>query len=76
MNDFHELDLRERAELVRGKGRLLVDTNFYGASVKLYELDARFVEVYHHPITRRVMRVSLASNDDLNKHLKRIRLTA
>ena len=72
--DFHCLDLRERANLILSHGQLLVNTNFYGASVKLYNLKARFVEVYHHPVTRKIMRVSFASHNDLNKHLEKIRI--
>jgi|GEM_PF-5578096 hypothetical protein len=72
--EFYCLDLQERAELVRRHGQLLVDTNFYGASVRLYNLKSKFIEVYHHPVTRRVMRVSIAVDADLNKHLKEIKL--
>lgn len=72
--EFHCLDLRDRANLVLKWGQLLIDTNFYGASVKLYNLRSKFIEVYHHPITKKIMRVSLASSDDLNKHLKGIRI--
>lgn len=67
--DFHCLDLRERANLILKQGQHLLTTNFYGASVKLYNLKSRFVEIYHHPVTRKIMRVSFASPDDLNKHL-------
>lgn len=72
--DFHCLDLRERANLILKQGQHLVTTNFYGASVKLYNLKSRFVEIYHHPVTRKIMRVSFASPDDLNKHLQGIRI--
>ena len=72
--DFHCLDLRERANLILKQGQHLVTTNFYGASVKLYNLKSRFVEIYHHPVTRKIMRVSIASPDDLNKHLQGIRI--
>jgi hypothetical protein len=72
--DFHFLDLRERANLILKQGQHLLTTNFYGASVKLYNLRTRYVEVYYHPITKKVMRVSFASDDDLNKHLKAIRI--
>lgn len=72
--DFHCLDLRERANLILTKGQHLVTTNFYGASVKLYNLQANFVEVYHHPVTRKIMRVSFAAPNDLNKHLEKIRI--
>lgn len=70
--DFHCLDLRERATLILKKGQHLVTTNFYGAAVKLYHLESRYVEIYYHPVTGRVMRVSVASSEDLNKHLKAV----
>lgn len=72
--DFHCLDLRERASLILRKGQHLVTTDFYGASVKLYHLRMRYVEVYHHPVTKKIMRVSFASDKDLDKHLNRINL--
>jgi len=73
--EFQSLDLRERAALIRKNGQHLVTTDFYGATVKLYHLKMRYVEVYHHPVTRRVMRVSFASNEDINKHLRAITLS-
>ena len=73
-DDFHCLDLRERANLILKKGQHLITTDFYGATVKLYHIKLRYVEVYHHPVTRKIMRVSLASNEDLSKHLRRINL--
>ena len=72
--DFHCLDLRGRANLILKQGQHLITTNFYGAAVKLYNLESRYVEVYYHPITKQVMRVSFASRDDLNKHIKGIRI--
>jgi hypothetical protein len=70
--DFHCLDLRERASLILKQGQHLVTTNFYGAAVKLFNLKSRYVEIYYHPVTRKIMRVSFASHEDLNKHLNRI----
>lgn len=72
--DFHCLDLRERINLIRKQGQHLVTSNFYGASVKLYQLKMRYVEIYHHPVTSHVMRVSFATPGDLEKHLKKIRI--
>lgn len=70
--DFHYLDLRERADLILKKGQHLLTTNFYGSSVKLYHLKMRYVEIYHHPVTGKIMRVSFATLQDLNKHLREI----
>jgi hypothetical protein len=72
--DFHCLDLGERANLVLKKGQHLITTDFYGASIKLYHFKRRFIELYYHPVNRRIMRVSIANSEDLNKHLHRIKL--
>ena len=72
--EFHCLDLRERARLILKKGQHLLTTDFYGAPVKLYHLRMRYVEIYYHPITHKIMRVSFASHEDLNKHIKRIKV--
>lgn len=72
--DFHCLDLGERANLILKQGQHLLTTNFYGASVKLYNLNTHLVEIYHHPVTRKIMRVSVAAATDLNKHLEKIRI--
>lgn len=73
--DFHCLDLRDRANLILKHGQHLLTTNFYGASVKLFHLKMRLVEVYYHPVTRKIMRVSVAKQQDLDKHLKAICLS-
>ncbi|MEX2232443.1 MAG: hypothetical protein WD824_09800 [Cyclobacteriaceae bacterium] len=73
--DFHCLDLRERASLILKEAQLLLSTDFYGASVKLFHLKMRFVEIYYHPVTGKIMRVSFASDEDLNKHLRGIRVS-
>jgi hypothetical protein len=72
--DFHCLDLRERANLILKKGQHLLTTDFYGASVRLYHLKMRYVEIYYHPVTRKIMRVSFAATGDLDKHLKSIKI--
>jgi hypothetical protein len=72
--DFNCLDLRERVDLILKQGQHLVTTNFYGAPIKLYHLKMRYIEIYHHPVTGKAMRVSFASTEDLEKHLKGIRL--
>ncbi len=72
--DFHCLDLGERASLVLKKGQHLITTDFYGASVKLYNFKKRLVELYYHPVSLKIMRVSPASNEDLNKHLRGIKI--
>jgi hypothetical protein len=72
---FNCLSLQEKHEFIHDHGKFVVTTDFYGASIQLYSLNTSFVEVYHHPVLKNVMRISLASQDDLNKHLKSINLS-
>lgn len=72
--DFHCQDLSERASLVINTGQFLINTDFYGASVRLYHFKKRLVEVYYHPVNLKVMRVSSATSEDLNKHLRAINI--
>lgn len=70
--NFRGLDLGKKVDMVLREGQHLVTTDFYGAIVKLFHLKMNYVEVYHHPITGNVMRVSVARPQDLNKHLRNI----
>jgi hypothetical protein len=72
--DFHCLDLGERANLVLKNGQHLITTDFYGSAIELYHFKKCFVELYYHPVNQKIMRVSLATDEDLNKHLHRIAL--
>jgi hypothetical protein len=72
---FNCLSLTEKQDFLREHGEFMVTTDFYGASIHLYSLNSDFVEVYHHPVLRNVMRVSYATHQDLNKHLRSISLS-
>jgi hypothetical protein len=73
-DEFHFLDLKDRANLVLTHGHHLITTNFYGATVHLYHHRNQYIEIYHHPVTRKIMRVSIATNEDLKKHLEEVSL--
>jgi hypothetical protein len=72
---FNCLELRDKEAFLRQHGRFVVTTDFYGASIQLYSLNSSFVEVYHHPVLKNIMRISLATQDDMSKHLKSISLS-
>jgi hypothetical protein len=75
MNEyFYSLALSDKAELVTQEGKYLITTNFFGATIKLYELNMHFVEVYYHPVLNKVMRVSIAHDEEMKKHLALIQL--
>jgi hypothetical protein len=71
---FNCLTLPDKYNFVKQNGRYLISTNFYGSVVKLYSLQASFVEIYHHPVQKYIMRISIATDEDLLKHLKEIQL--
>lgn len=75
MDYFNTLPLGEKRKHLWQQGRYVLTTNFYGARVKLFSLDTSFVEVYYHPVEKKVMRISVATETDLNKHLTGIRVT-
>ena len=72
---FNCLTLTEKQDFLREHGVFMVTTDFYGSSIHLYSLNNAFIEVYHHPVLRSVMRISYANQQDLNKHLKSISLS-
>jgi hypothetical protein len=74
MEYFNSLDLSEKRKFLWEQGRYVLTTDFYGARVKLFSLDSSFVEVYYHPVEKKVMRISVATETDLNKHLSGIRV--
>ena len=75
MDYFNALPLGEKRKYLWQQGKYVLTTNFYGARVKLFSLETSFVEVYYHPVEKKVMRIAVASENDLNKHLTGIRVT-
>ena len=75
MEDFNSLPLQEKRKYLWDNGRYVLTTNFYGARVKLFSLRTSFVEVYYHPVEKKVMRISIAGDQELKKHLASIRVT-
>ncbi len=75
MEYFNALPLVEKRKFLWENGRYVLTTDFYGARVKLFSLATSFVEVYYHPVERRVMRISIANDADLKKHLSGIKVS-
>jgi hypothetical protein len=75
MDFFNTLPLGEKRKFLWEQGRYVLTTDFYGARVKLFSLNTSFVEVYYHPVEKKVMRISVANDADLNKHLSGIRVS-
>ena len=75
MDHFNSLPLGDKRKYLWQEGRYVLTTDFYGARVKLFSLEKEFVEVYYHPVEKKVMRISVATDADLNKHLTGIRVS-
>jgi len=75
MDYFNSLSLGEKRKFLWERGRYVLTTDFYGARIKLFSLNTSFVEVYYHPVEKKVMRISVATDSDLNKHLTGIRVS-
>ena len=66
------VSLSDKRQFLWDQGRYVMTTDFYGARVKLFSLYTSFVEVYYHPVDKKVMRISIAGDQDLKKHLSNI----
>lgn len=75
MDYFNSLSLGDKRKFLWEQGRYVLTTDFYGARVKLFSLHTSFVEVYYHPVEKKVMRISVATDSDLGKHLTGIRVS-
>lgn len=74
IHQFKGLRLIEKQEYLSKNGRYIISTSFYGASVKLFAVNSAFIEVYYHPVLKKIMRISVATDRDLRKHLEAITL--
>jgi len=74
MEHFNSLPLQEKRKYLWENGRYVLTTDFYGARVKLFSLKTSFVEVYYHPVEKKVMRISVAGDQELKKHLISIKM--
>src|SRR5688500_18578531 len=72
MDHFNTLSLGDKRKFLWDQGRYVLTTDFYGARVKLFSLYTSFVEVYYHPVEKKVMRISVAGEQDLKKYLSGI----
>jgi hypothetical protein len=72
LNKFNDLDLAEKAWLVKefGKYLLALQQNHY--TVLLYSLHGNFIEIFLDPHTRRVDNISVANYKQLDKYLAQI----
>ena len=75
MDHFNSLSLEEKRKFLWDQGRYVLTTDFYGARVKLFSLYTSFVEVYYHPVDKKVMRISPAGDQELRKHLSGIKVS-
>ncbi|HYG02871.1 MAG TPA: hypothetical protein VD927_10535 [Chryseosolibacter sp.] len=75
MDYFNSLSLSDKRKFLWDQGRYVMTTDFYGARVKLFSLNTSFVEVYYHPVDKKVMRISIANDADLKKHLSGIKVS-
>lgn len=75
MDHFNSLALSEKKDFLWKEGKYVLTTDFYGARVKLFSLQTSFVEVYYHPVQRKIMRIAIADDSALKKHLSGIKVS-
>jgi hypothetical protein len=75
MEHFNSLSLGDKRKFLWDQGKYVLTTDFYGSRVKLFSLYTSFVEVYYHPVEKKVMRISIAGDPELKKHLAGIKVS-
>jgi hypothetical protein len=75
MEYFNTLPLGEKRKFLWSNGKYVLTTDFYGSRVKLFSLNTSFIEVYYHPVEKKIMRITQASESDLKKHIQDIQLS-
>lgn len=69
---FNELTLVDKAWLVAEFGQQLLSIEYYDHRIRLFSLNASFIEIYQNIQTRQIDRISMATYRDIDKYLSRI----
>jgi hypothetical protein len=72
MDGFENLSLEEKAKIACDEGIYMESITYYNATVNLYSWNKVFIEVYYHPATNEIERISIATDQDMNKYISRI----
>ena len=75
MRGYRNIDLYHKKNLLRTHAIYLFTTEHFNFSVKLYTWDRYFIEQYFDLERDEISRISLASSNDMVKHLSQIGLS-
>jgi hypothetical protein len=68
--NYHQL-----ASRISNHGDVIDSIEYYSRRVTLYSVESEFYEIYYDQKTNEIERASLATHEDLQKYLNRIKLT-
>jgi hypothetical protein len=74
MEIFNNLTFDEKCEILRRYSRYIGAVAYYHYTVKLYAWQKFFIEVYYDTEEDEIVRITMASENELNKHLQEISL--
>jgi hypothetical protein len=75
MEIFNNLTFEEKCDIIRLYGRYVASVPYYHYTVKLYAWQRFFIEVYYDTEEDEIARITMAAENELNKHLQDISLT-
>ena len=67
--------MKEEADKVWDKGTHLITIEHNGFKVSLYSVGKEFIEIHHNPTENRIEQINQASENDLQKYLRQIKLS-
>jgi hypothetical protein len=74
MDDFENLPIDLRAQIVWKRGKFVDHIFYYNQRVNLYSIDEYFVEVFYNGEKNEIERVAIATDQDLKKYIAQIKL--
>ena len=75
MRGYSNIDLYYKKNLLRKHAVYLFTTEYFNFTVQLYSWDRFFIEQYFDLEREEISRISIANNQDMNKHLNQIGLS-
>jgi len=72
---FNNLEIAEKAWLLKEYGNYLLSLQHHKHIVLLYSLNQHFIEIFLDPSTRKVDKISAAEYKQLDKYLRQISLS-
>jgi hypothetical protein len=74
MDDFENLPIDLRAQIVWTRGKFVDHIIYYNQKVNLYSIDEFFIEIFYDGEKNEISRISLVTDQGITKYISNINL--